>query len=62
VSDTRTCTGCRSAGQGRALIPTVDEIGCGQICWVCFLTLLTQLRESGDVTVFLARPVAVPQS
>jgi hypothetical protein len=59
VSDTNSCSTCHGTGQGRALIPTVDEFGCGQICWVCFLTLLTRLRESGDLTVFLARPTAL---
>jgi hypothetical protein len=55
-----TCSTCgKRAGRDRALIPTVDEVGAGQICWVCLLTLLTQLRNSGDVTVFLARPTAV---
>lgn len=60
---TNTCTTCgKPAGRtGRALIPTVDEVGCGEICWVCLLDLLTRLRTSGDVTVFLARPAAVPQ-
>lgn len=59
MPDTNTCSTCPSDGLGRALIPIVDEAGRSEICWVCFLTLLTRLRTSGDVTVFVARPQAV---
>lgn len=59
ANTTSTCSTCGNADQG-ALIHVVDELGRDEICGLCVITLLARLRTSGDVTVFVARPTALP--
>jgi hypothetical protein len=56
-----TCSTCGApAAQDRALFPVVDELGRTEMCGLCLITVLARWPHAGDVTVFLARPVAVP--
>jgi hypothetical protein len=61
VGDTNTCSSCGApAGRGADhLIPVVDELGRTEMCGLCLITVLARWPQSGDVTVFLARPTAL---
>jgi hypothetical protein len=55
-----TCSSCGSPGSDRrVLFPVVDELGRSAMCGLCLISLLSRVRSSADVTVFVARPAAV---
>jgi hypothetical protein len=59
VAATSTCSNCGApAAQDRALIPVVDELGQSAMCGLCLIGLLARLGR--EVTVFVARPTALP--
>lgn len=66
MSDTSTCSSCKSPAipsgpNARHLITVVDELGAAAMCDLHVIGLLSRLARSGDVTVFVARPTAVPR-
>ena len=62
-TSTGTCSTCGApAAQAQPLIHVVDELGRDEVCGLCVIRLLARIRTSGDVTVFVARPTAVPQN
>jgi hypothetical protein len=61
-TEARTCSSCGApAAQDRVLFPVVDELGRTEMCGLCLITVLARWPRSGDVTVFVARPAAVPR-
>lgn len=58
MTDVSTCSICGAPDGrgGHVLIPVVDDHGSTERCGLCVIPLLAQVRASGDVTVFVARP------
>lgn len=44
---------------GRALIRVVDELGSDNVCDLCLLPVVARLGGTGEITMLVARPVAV---